>query len=289
MSSEDSSEDFSDWVGRSEDVRDVIAPMRVAELNATIDRDDGFPVRGDALPALYHWMFGAFLGLAKTSDLGPDGHPRRGLFLPPIRLPRRMWAASDVTFHGPLSVGDEISRHAVIEKIEDKAGRSGRLTFVTVRHDYSGAAGLALTDRQTIVYREAPADSERGREPPTKPAPADAAFSRRLVPDVAMLFRYSALIFNAHRIHFDQPFVTVEEGYPGLVVHGPLIATLLADLLRRERPNADIARIRFRAAAPLFAAREMTVAGRETDTGFRLWAANDAGGFAAEADIETRR
>lgn len=289
MSSEDSSEDFSDWVGRSEDASDIIAPMRVAELNATIDRDDGFPVRGDALPALYHWMFGAFLGLAKTSDLGPDGHPRRGLFLPPIRLPRRMWAASDVTFHGPLSVGDEISRHAVIEKIEDKAGRSGRLTFVTVRHEYSGAAGLALTDRQTIVYREAPADSERGREPPTKPAPADAAFSRRLVPDVAMLFRYSALIFNAHRIHFDQPFVTGEEGYPGLVVHGPLIATLLADLLRRERPNADIARIRFRAAAPLFAGREMTVAGRETETGFRLWAANDAGGFAAEADIETRR
>jgi 3-methylfumaryl-CoA hydratase len=288
MSIEGNNEDFSGWIGRSEDASDIIAPMRVAELNATLDRDDGFPSRGDALPALYHWMFGAFLGLAKTSDLGSDGHPRRGLFLPPIRLPRRMWAASDVTFHAPLSIGEDITRHAVIENIEDKAGRSGRLTFVTVRHDYSGPAGLALTDRQTIVYREAPAASERGKEPTTKPAPDDAAFSRRLVPDVAMLFRYSALIFNAHRIHFDQPFVTEEEGYPGLVVHGPLIATLLADLLRRERPEARIARIRFRAAAPLFAAREMTVAGRETETGYRLWAANDAGGFAAEADIETR-
>lgn len=280
--------DFSAWIGRTEEVRDVIAALRVAELNATLDRDDLVPASGDSLPALHHWMFAAFLGLARTSDLGPDGHPRRGLFLPPVDLPRRMWAASDVTFHAPLRIGEDVTRRAVIEGVENKSGRSGALTFVTVRHDYANARGPALTDRQTIVYRGAPAPEDRGREPATKPAPADAAFSRSLTPGISMLFRYSALIFNAHRIHFDQPFVTGEEGYPGLVVHGPLIATLMADLLRRERPGAKIARIRFRASSPLFADRAMTVAGRDSETGFHLWAANDAGGLAAEADVETQ-
>ncbi|MFM2130664.1 MAG: hypothetical protein RL477_2210 [Pseudomonadota bacterium] len=280
------SADFSDWIGRTEEVADVLAPLRVAELDATLDRDTALPAAGALLPPLYHWMFAAFLGLAKTSDLGPDGHPKRGLFLPPVELPRRMWAASDVEFHAPLRVGEAVTRRAVIETVENKTGRSGRLAFVTVRHVYAGAGGPAITDRQTIVYREAPSAAERGREPPARPAPADAAFSRELTPGIAMLFRYSALIFNAHRIHFDAPFVTGEEGYPGLVVHGPLIATLMADLVRRERPAAKIARFRFRAVAPLFADRRMTVAGRESETGFRLWAANAAGGLAAEADVD---
>lgn len=282
---DDSPQDLRAWIGRREEATDIIAPMRIAEMNATLDRDDPFPRGGDTVAPLYHWMFAAFLGLARTSDLGPDGHPKRGGFLPPVRLPRRMWAASDVTFHKDLCVGDTVTRRAEIESIEEKSGRSGALTFVTVRHDYEGPSGPALTDRQTIVYREAPPDSERGKAPETKPAPTDGAFSRALTPSITMLFRYSALIFNAHRIHFDQPFVTGTEGYPGLVVHGPLIATLLADLVRRERPRARIARLGFRAAAPLFADSVMTVAGKDVPDGLALWAADDRGGLCARADV----
>ncbi|MGE0651401.1 MAG: MaoC family dehydratase N-terminal domain-containing protein [Alphaproteobacteria bacterium] len=281
----DSTDDFRDWIGRSEEATDIVAPMRVAEMNATLDRDDPFPGAGDDLPPLYHWMFAGFLGVVRTSDLGADGHPRRGLFLPPVTLPRRMWAASDVTFHAALRVGDSVIRRAVIENIENKTGRSGRLTFVTVRHYYAGPIGPALGDCQTIVYREAPAPAENERPPAPRPAPLDAEFSRTLTPGIAMLFRYSALIFNAHRIHFDRDFATGEEGYPGLVVHGPLVATLLADLARRQRPDARITRIRFRAVAPLFEGREMTLAGRESPGGLTLWAADDRGALAAEAQV----
>lgn len=276
--------DISAWIGREERAADVIAPMRAAELAATLDRDDPFPRGGDPLPPLWHWLYCAFLGLVKTGALGTDGHPARGGFLPPVALPRRMWAASDVTFHAPLRIGDPVARAAVVENIEEKSGRSGRLVFVTVRHDYSAPGGLALTDRQTIVYREAPPPEARGTVPRGTPAPAEAAFARTLTPDIAMLFRYSALIFNAHRIHFDRAFATGEEGYPGLVVHGPLAATLLADLVRRERPGARIARFRFRAVKPLFEGRPMTVAGAEGEGGaLRLWAADDAGDIASEA------
>lgn len=274
-----------DWIGRRETAADIVAPMRVAEMAATLDRADPMPAKGEMLPALYHWMFAAFLGLVRDSELGTDGHPRRGGFLPPVDLPRRMWAASDVTFHASLHVGDEVSRAAEIEAIEEKSGRSGRLVFVTVRHDYSGPDGLALTDRQSIVYRASPPEDARGRVPRGKPAPGDAEFSRRLTPGISMLFRYSALIFNAHRIHYDLRFATAEEGYPGLVVHGPLIATLLADLLRRERPAAAPRRIRFRAVKPMFEGREMTLSGRAAEDGFVLWAADPDGDLCAEAIV----
>jgi len=277
--------DIRDWIGRTEAASDIIAPMRVAELQATLNRDPAPPAPGAELPCLYHWMFAAFLGLVPAGDIGPDGHPRRGGFLPPVALPRRMWAASDVTFHAPLRVDDAVTRHAEIENIEAKSGRSGALTFVTVRHDYSGPNGPALTDRQTIVYRDAPEPADKGKVPPGRSAPDDAAFSREVTPDIAMLFRYSALIFNAHRIHYDLPFAVEEEGYPGLVVHGPLIATLLADLLRRERPDAAPARLRFRAMKPMFEGRPMTLAGRESDDGFMLWAADGDGDLCAEAAV----
>lgn len=274
------------WIGREDRTYDIVAPMRLAELSATIDREDPFPRVGDVLPPLSHWLFCAFLGLSRTSELGDDGHPRRGGFLPPVDLPRRMWAASDVTFHAPLSIGESVVRTATIEDVVEKSGRTGRLVFVTVRHEYVGVEGLAVTDRQTVVYREAPKGD--AAPPAGKPAPEGAAFSRRLTPPATMLFRYSALIFNAHRIHYDHPFATEAEGYPALVVHGPLIATLLADLVRRERPDARIARFRFRAVQPLFEGREMTLAGSETDGGpgggLRLWAANGAGEVCSEAE-----
>ncbi len=277
--------DIRDWIGRTEEAADVIVPMRVAELQATLDGAAQSFVLGAELPCLHHWMFAAFLGLVPGADLGPDGHPRRGGFLPPVDLPRRMWAASDVTFHAPLHIGEAITRRAEIENVEAKTGRSGALTFVTVRHEYSNSAGLALTDRQSIVYREAPDPAERGKVAPGRPAPADGTFSRKLTPDIAMLFRYSALIFNAHRIHYDLPFATEVEGYPGLVVHGPLIATLLADLLHRERPEARPRRLRFRAMKPMFEGRPMIVAGRESDDGFVLWAADGDNELCAEATV----
>jgi 3-methylfumaryl-CoA hydratase len=277
---------FSDWIGRDEVAHDVIAPARVAALEATLDHEGVLPRAGDPLPPLYHWMFADFLGRAATAALGPDGHPQRGGFLPPVTLPRRMWAASDVRFEAPLLVGEDVTRRSIIENIEAKTGRSGALTFVTVRHDYSGASGGALSDRQTIVYREAPGESERGRLPPGKPAPKDGHFSRSLTPAIALLFRYSALIFNAHRIHYDRPYAMEEEGYPGLVVHGPLIATLLADLLRRERSDAQITRINFRAVKPMIDGCALTLAGRAAPGGFDLWATDHTGDLGAEASIE---
>ncbi len=282
------------WIGRTERFEDVVAPMRLAELAATLDRDDPFPAPGDPAPPLAHWMFCAFLGLVPGGALGADGHPRRGGFLPPVDLPRRMWAGSDVTFHAPLRAGDAVARVATVEDVVEKRGRSGRLVFVTVRHDYAGAAGPVLTDRQSIVYREAPKAEDRGAGAagslaPDSPAPGGAAFAREVVPDIAMLFRYSALIFNAHRIHYDRRFAVEAEGYPGLVVHGPLIATLLADLVRRARPEARIARFRFRALRPLFEGRAIALAGREDDGGLALWAADDTGARASEATVALAR
>jgi 3-methylfumaryl-CoA hydratase len=279
---------LNDWIGREETACDIIAPARVAALEATLDRVEALPSAGDDLPPLYHWMFADFLGRAKTAELGPDGHPKRGGFLPPVTLPRRMWAASDVTFQAPLKLGEEVTRRSIIENIEEKSGRTGQLVFVTLRHDYTGASGGALSDRQTIVYCEAPPERAKGALPPGKAAPADPGFSRSLTPDIALLFRYSALIFNAHRIHYDRPYAMDAEGYPGLVVHGPLIATLLADLLRRERAGAQISRINFRAVKPLIDGRALTLGGAETAGGFDLWAADDTGDLGAQARIEIR-
>lgn len=285
LASTEDAADIRAWIGRSESATDLIAPAPVAALNATLDRDDPPPRPGDPLPPLYHWLYCRFLGLAKTEELGEDGHPRRGGFLPPVRLPRRMWAASEVRFEGALRIGEEAERVSVIEDVAEKTGHSGPLVFVTIRHEISGPSGRAVTDRQTVVYREAPAKGEAAA--PGSPAPKDAEFWRRVTPNEALLFRYSALIFNAHRIHYDRPFATGVEGYPGLVVHGPLVATLLADLVRRERESATIARFAFRAVRPLFAGSPFTVNGRSEKGGtIRLWTADSGNALATEAEAE---
>jgi 3-methylfumaryl-CoA hydratase len=249
------------WVGRSERRTDVVTAAPLAGLAATLDRDDPPPRPGDDAPPMAHWLY--FLPQAPQHEIGDDGHPRRGGFLPPVPLPRRMWAGGRLAFHHPLRVGDALTRDSRILSVDAKTGRSGLLVFVTVRHEMHGPRGLALTEEHDIVYREAP----RPGAPTAQPvrAPDDARFGRRIVPDPVLLFRYSALTFNGHRIHYDRRHCEQVEGYPGLVVHGPLIATLLVDLLRREHPALRLRRFDFTALRPSFDIHPFEVCGREDD------------------------
>ncbi|MFG5409779.1 MaoC family dehydratase N-terminal domain-containing protein [Piscinibacter sakaiensis] len=221
----------------------------LARLRDWIGRTE---TRGDEVGApLWHWMF--FNPAEPQHRLGPDGHPLRGGFLPPVPLPRRMWAGGRLSFHHPLRVGDELTRRSHIADVAVKHGRSGPLVFVTVRHEITNAQGLALTEEHDIV----------------------------------LLFRYSALTFNGHRIHYDRPYATGVEGYPGLVVHGPLIATLLLDLLRRERPDAVLRRFEFAARRPVFDQQPLELCGRPDGAGaWRLWARDHDGWLAMQARAE---
>lgn len=270
-----------DWIGRSERRDDVATAAPLAALSATLDRDDALPAAGDAVPPLGHWLY--FLPIARQGEIGADGHPRRGGFLPPVPLPRRMWAGGRLEFRHPLRVGDAITRDSRIGDVTIKHGRSGALVFVTVRHEISNVQGVAITEEHDIVYRDNPQPAAPAPQP--QPAPTNEAFSRRVVPDPVLLFRYSALTFNGHRIHYDRSYVTEVEGYPGLIVHGPLIATLLLDLLRRERPDARVTGFAFRAVRPLFDIAPFSVNGRIEDDGrsMKLWAKDAEGWLTMDA------
>jgi 3-methylfumaryl-CoA hydratase len=259
---------LAEWIGREEQRRDVLTAAPVAALAATLDRDDPAPRDGDPLPPLAHWLY--FLPLHRQSELGPDGHARRGGFLPPVPLPRRMWAGGRLDFVQPLRVGEPVVRNSRIVDVRHKAGRSGDLVFVLVRHQVDNAAGIALVEEHDIVYRDAPQPGAPAAAGMPAPAPAD--WQREIVPDDVLLFRYSALTFNGHRIHYDRRYVTTIEGYPGLVVHGPLQATLLLDLVRRELPSAAIARFEFKAVRPVFDSAPFRVCGRRLGTSeVHLW------------------
>ena len=258
------------WVGRSESLRDDVTAAPLRALSATLDRDDPPPVRGTPVPPLGHWLY--FLPAHRESEIGPDGHAKRGGFLPPVPLPRRMWAGGRLTWEtaNPLRVGDEVRRDSRIASVEPKHGRSGDLVFVTVVHEVRNARGLAITEEHDIVYRAAAQPGEAAPQPTA--APSGAAWQRELTPDEVLLFRYSALTFNGHRIHYDRRYVTEVEGYPGLVVHGPLIATLLVDLLRRHAPDAPLARFEFKALRPTFDGRAMRVNAAPAGKSVELWA-----------------
>ena len=271
------------WIGRTEEVSDLATATPYAALSATMDRPAERPEPGTPLPALWHWLY--FLPLHRRSDIGPDGHAKRGGFLPPVPLPRRMWAGSRFEFHRPLRIGDSLTRTSTIHDVAEKSGRSGPLVFVTVRHEIrrTGESEIALTEFHDIVYREAASPNDVA--PPTKAAPAAAAWETEWVPDDVLLFRYSALTFNGHRIHYDRRYVTEVEGYPGLIVHGPLIATLLLDLLRHRRPDAEVARYEFRAVRPIFDINPFRVCGEPQADGktVRLWAKDHDGWLAMNA------
>ena len=270
------------WVGRTETRTDRVTAVPMAAMSATLDRDDAEPAKGTAVPPLWHWLY--FLPISPLAEAGPDGHPKRGGFLPPVPLPRRMFAGGRLEFLQPVNIGEEIRRVSRITDVSGKEGRSGTLVFVTVRHEISSAAGLAMTEEHDIVYRENP----RADAPMPKPQAArtDEAFSREIAPDPVMLFRYSALTFNSHRIHYDRSYVTEVEEYPGLIVHGPLIATLLADLLRRNFPQAVVRNFSFRASRPLFDIHRFTVCGRADGNSVTLWTRDHEGWLTMEASAE---
>lgn len=275
---------LQDWIGRSETVEDTATATPYAALSATLDQPDTTrPALGTPVPPLWHWLY--FLPLAAQSDIGPDGHARRGGFMPPVPLPRRMWAASDFAFHEPLLIGDALSRSSTIIDVKEKSGRTGNLIFVKVRHEIrrNGDSKVALTEHHNIVYRAAPEPADVA--PPPQAAPEDSAWQRTIVPDDVLLFRYSALTFNGHRIHYDRQYVTEVEGYPGLIVHGPLIATLLMDLLRRQQPDARVLRFEFKAVRPTFDTHAFSVHGQPSADGntVHLWGRDHEGWLTMDA------
>jgi 3-methylfumaryl-CoA hydratase len=216
-------------------------------MSALLDRTDAEPRLGDALPALWHWLY--FWPTTAQSELGEDGHPKRGGFLPPVPFPKRMWAGGRLQWHQPMRLGDTIERRSRIDRVQHKTGRSGELLFVQVQHSYQGPQGLCLEETHDIVYKPLALGHEpmsAGILPTLTPE-----WQRELVPDDVLLFRYSALTFNSHRIHYDRRYAMQTEGYPGLVVHGPLMASLLVDLLRRHH-GRSLSSFAFKALKPVF-------------------------------------
>ena len=266
------------WIGKTTIAEDQVTSTLARALAATLDRELSFH-SGDPLPQPWHWLY--FLTMEPLADTGPDGHPKRGGFLPPVPLPRRMWAGSRMEFFRPLRIGDAIRRESRIATVTAKEGRSGTLVFVTVRHEIFSGNERLLSDEHDIVYR----DLDRGGSAPgTRVATNDHRWIRQIDPTPVLLFRYSALTFNSHRIHYDYPYVTAVEGYPGLIVHGPLLATLLLDLLSRQMPDARVTNFQFRAVAPLFDNAPFAVCGRpDAATNIALWAKGDDDRLAMDA------
>jgi 3-methylfumaryl-CoA hydratase len=270
------------WIGRSEVDEDTAAEAPARLLAATLDRHSP-PRQGDALPCLWHWLY--FLPATQRSDLGEDGHPARGAFMPPVSLPRRMWAGSRIEFRVPVRIGEPIRRRATIADVVAKTGRAGPLIFVRVVHEIEGPHGLAIVEERDIVFRGIEA---AGPAAEAKEATASAQWSESVVPDPVLLFRYSALTFNSHRIHYDGTYAREVEGYPGLVVTGPLIATLLAEAALARIPQQHaVRRLAFRSIGPLFANEAFTVAGCREGNRLELWAANARSRLAmsAQADL----
>jgi 3-methylfumaryl-CoA hydratase len=271
---------LANWTSSVDERTDCIAPGPVAALAATLDRDDPPPRPGDPLPPCWHWLY--FLPIHRHSNLGEDGHPRRGTFLPPVPLPRRMWAGGRLQFHRPLRIGGTVSRTSRVIDVTKKKGSSGQLVFLLVRHEISDESGLAVTENQDIVYRSAASPGERRIK---ALAASDHTWLRDVYPDEVLLFRYSALTFNAHRIHYDRRYAIDFEGYRGLVVQAPLTATLLLELLRDNLSAARVTSFSFRAVQPLFDIAGFSVCGRPEDDGrtIRLWAKDREGRLAMDA------
>lgn len=270
-------QDLGAWIGRSERCEERLAYPLVKRIAATLS--ETCPTPGQALPLLWHWAF--FQPNVEAAGLGDDGHPARGGFLPPAQDRNRMWAGSRLDFITPLRVDADVTRHSTVLKAEEKHGRTGSLLFVTVKHEYLQDGQLALVEEQDIVYRE-PTPPKLGG---TEAAPA-AQWQEPVIPDATLLFRYSAVTFNGHRIHYDWPYVTETEGYAGLVVHGPLIATLNLRAFQRANPTARVQRFSFRGLRPLISPAPFEVGGRLLEDGkAQVWATASAG-MAQAGEIE---
>ncbi len=270
-------DNYQDWIGRSEETADIISASPAARLAATLNQPTPFP-QGAPLPPAWHWLY--FLPVVPLTETDTDGHPRRGGFLPPVALPRRMWAGGRLVFHQPLHIGERALRKSTVADVSLKHGKSGSLVFVLIRHEIIGENGLALLEEQDLVFREAPTGQAA---PPAQPAPAEALWSQTVTPDPVLLFRYSALTFNSHRIHYDVDYCRNVEGYPGLVVHGPLTATLLLEALRIHAPERAVKNFSFRAVSALYDDQPFRVEGRIDGDTAQLWALNPAGSLAMQA------
>lgn len=272
---------IEDWVGRSETRQDVATAAPARALAATLDAPDRIEARpGAEIPPLWLWLY--FLPDTPMSGVGPDGHPRRGGFLPPIELPRRMWAGSQCVFQGAARIGEPITRQSTIRSVTPKDGKSGPMVFVTVDHAVSAAGRPVMSESQDIVYLPLP---ERFSPPPAQALPA-CDWSMAAGVDPVLRFRFSALTFNGHRIHYDRPYAMEAEKYPGLVVHGPLQALWLYEAGRATAPGRTPARFSFRGLRPLFDFDRISLNGRRReDGGLDLFTANGEGAIGMQAEL----
>ena len=270
--------DWQDWIGRRTTSRELLDPAQANHMAVTLDRDPSYRA-GDPLPPAWHWLY--FHDLVKASDLGAEGHPRLGLVMPPVPLARRMWAGGILAFHSQIHLGEVVDRSSLIKSVTPKEGRSGPLFFVTVEHVFSSGGIVLLVEEQTIVYRNLSNEPE-SRNP--QYAPPDPEFSRKCWLNSTALFRYSALTFNGHRIHYDLDYCRAVEGYPNVVIHGPLLATLLLDLCAQR--GLSVGRFIYRALVPLYLPEPFTVNGKADGPNVKLWASSREGALAMEATLE---
>lgn len=261
------SEALKAWIGRRQEHEERLEPARTRALLTSLERPADL-VEGDALPPLFHWLH--FWEPRPPSGTGPDGHPTRGGFLPPVALPRRMWAGGRVEFLRPLRLGETARKTSLVADVTEKTGQSGALIFVTVNHEISTAQGVALRERQDLVFREAPAKTATPSAPPKSEETAPAEWREIVQTGPVLLFRYSALTLNSHRIHYDAPYATGEEGYDGLVVHGPLQATLMMAMAQCELGD-DVTAFDYRGLSPATDRAPITICGRRDGAGAELW------------------
>jgi 3-methylfumaryl-CoA hydratase len=281
-------EKLREWVGRRESAVDEVTRPLVHRMAATLDRDDPMPKTGDVLPYIWHLVL--FPRVVRHSQIGPDGHPRRGDFLPPVPLPRRLFAGRRVTFHDDLRVGDEVRRDSFIKDVKIKSGRSGTMVLLTLGTEIFSPRGMAISEEHDVIYRPDPVP---GTPPaPPQPAPGNPVWKKSIVPDPVMVFRFSALCFNGHRIHYDHPYVTGTEGYPGVVVPGSLHTTLAVELAR-ERAGKPLRykSMAWRNVRPLYAGRPITLCGEPAASGrsLKLWVmdADDALSLTIDAELHS--
>ena len=276
-------EKLKDWIGERETDVDYVTIPSVHRLAATLDRDDPMPKNGDPLPPGWHTLL--FPRVVRQSQVGHDGHPTRGDFLPPVPLPSRMNAGRRTWMIDALRVGDEVKKEASIKDVTIKQGRSGQMVFVTVKTDMLSPRGLAITEEMDVVYREEPAPG--APNPAPKTPPANAVWTKVFNPDPVVLFRFSALTFNGHRIHYDYPYVTQKEGYPGLVQNGGLTNLLLSELARAHA-KTPIKYLSARNLRPMFADQPFTLCGAPSADGksAQMWTVDATGAQATEASVE---
>ena len=274
-----------EWIGKSATDYGFVSAYSANYFSLTLDRKDPPFEEGDLLPPAWHYFY--FHELVALAETGVDGHREKGDFMPPLPFPRRMWAGSKMSFESPICIGEKVRKVVTIDDIIVKEGKSGTLCFVTTVEEIFGEDDRRTTiEKRTQVYRDAPQNKDES--PPLIPAPAEPLWSRIICPSPVLLFRYSALTMNSHRIHYDRDYVSKVEGYPGLLVHGPLTMTLMLDLFRREKPLAEIKSFDLRAVAPVYDTMDFSVHGAagKSEGQCKLWAMTGEGGLAMDANVK---